>query len=274
MNNLIKTFSFLLITIIIFSSQILFAQDEIDSDRPDKTDSPQTLEKNKFQIETGIEYSLLKLKGFDEAGLPAEFNFKTFTAPTTLLRFGISKNIELRLGVDFDRQSQSSSNDSSGFNNSSNLSINPPVLSVKIKLNEGKGWVPDFAILPEVQIPNIGNDDKKVKHFVPGFALLFSNNINERLDLGYNLGVEWSDNLEEKEFFYSTSLGIKINSKFSSFVELYGNIPTDVNSSNQNMDAGLMFLLKNNIQLDVYGGIGLSESSNNFMMGTGISLKF
>jgi hypothetical protein len=39
----------------------LFSQ-EIITDRPDRTESVETVGKNKFQIETGIEYSLLKFK--------------------------------------------------------------------------------------------------------------------------------------------------------------------------------------------------------------------
>ena len=42
-------------------SQNLFAQD-ISTDRPDRTESAETVGKNKFQIETGIEYSSIKNK--------------------------------------------------------------------------------------------------------------------------------------------------------------------------------------------------------------------
>ena len=40
------------------------------------------------------------------------------------------------------------------------------------------------------------------------------------------------------------------------------------------MDGGLTYLIKNNIQVDAYGGLGLSENANDFFLGTGIAFKF
>ena len=91
----------------ILTAGFLFSQ-KIITDRHDRTESVETVRKNKYQIEPDIEYSLLKYKVFltDETGRElgvSDLKFKTLTAPTTLLRFGITKKIEIRLGFDFDR---------------------------------------------------------------------------------------------------------------------------------------------------------------------------
>ncbi|CAF3816432.1 unnamed protein product, partial [Rotaria sp. Silwood1] len=234
------------IAMLMLSPLVIFAQD-IESDRPDKTDSPNTLEKGKFQIETGVEYSLLKFNGFDETGLEAEFKIKTFTIPTTLLRYGLAKNVEIRFGFDFDRQSNVSGNNVEYYNTGS-LSLNPPTIGAKYFIYKGEGIIPDVGVIGTFKIPNVGDELKKVKHFTPELALAFSNEINNKLSVGYNLGVEWSDDLEEKDFFYSVSFGMELTPKLGSFAEIYGNIPKSGGLSDQNIDGGLTYKLKNNIQ--------------------------
>jgi hypothetical protein len=265
----IKTF---LITVLFFTPGFLFSQ-EIITDRPDRTESVETVGKNKFQIETGLEYSLLKVKGFNEAEAPTEFNFKSLTLPTTLLRYGILRNLELRLGFDFDRETISS-DDNVEYNNSGGLSLNPLSLGAKVEFAKGSGIVPDFSVIAGVKLPNIGDELKQVKHFIPELVLTFSNEINDKLGVGYNLGVEWNDDMEEKEFFYSASLGIEISPRVGAFAEIYGNIPKKDGINNQNIDGGFTYLIKSNVQVDIYGGFGLTEESNDFMFGTGLSLKF
>lgn len=263
--------------VIFFSTGFLFAQ-EIITDRPDKTESVETVGKNKFQVETGIEYSLYKTKIIltDETGRElglSELKYKTLTAPTTLLRFGVLKNVELRLGFDFDRATASFS-DSIEFDNNSKLSLNPPRIGAKVHIHDGDGYIPSFAVIGSVTIPNVGADDKQTKHLNPEVILSFSNDINDKFSLGYNLGFESENAVQTTNFFYSASLGIGLTSKLGSFMEIYGNFPTDDYSSNQNIDGGFTYLINNNVQIDIYGGLGLSEESNNFILGTGIGLRF
>ena len=264
-------------TVLFFLSPGFLFSQEIITDRPDRTESVETVGKNKFQIETGIEYSLLKYKVFltDETGRElgvSDLKFKTLTAPTTLLRFGITKKIEIRLGFDFDRTTTSF--DTIEFDSDSKLSLNPPTIGAKFEVAKGKGIVPDFSVLGSVKIPDVGDEFKKVKHFSPEVVLLFSNEINDNFSVGYNLGVEWSDDMSDKEFFYSVSLGTAVSPRLGAFAEIYGNLPASTDASNQNIDGGFTYLIKDNIQVDIYGGLGLTEEANNFMLGTGIAFKF
>ncbi len=270
MNKLIHAVFFI---IIIFTSGIVFSQGII-TDRPDKTESVETVGKGKFQIEAGIEYSLLKYENaYNESGQFVDLKFKTLTAPTTLLRYGILKNLELRFGFDFDRTTVSSS-DTVEFDNSEGLTLSSPTIGAKFHIYDGKDIVPAFAIIAAFTIPNVGADFKQTKYLNPEILLSFSNEINEKLSLGYNLGFEHDNDVKATNFFYSASLGISLTPKLGSFIELYGNFPTDNYLSNQNVDGGFTYLIENNIQVDVYGGLGLSTESNNFILGTGISFKF
>lgn len=265
-----------LIALILFLTPGFLFSQGIITDRPDRTESVETVGKNRFQLETGIEYSILKIEAFyTNSNLDTdlhEFKFKTITAPTTLLRYGILNMVELRFGFDFDKQIVSS--DVAEINSSSNLTLNPPTLGAKVELGKGSGIVPDLSVIGAVKIPNVGDEFKQVKHFIPELVLLFSNEINEKFGVGYNLAVEWSDDLKDKEFFYSVSLGMEVTPLIGAFAEIYGNLPASTDASNQNIDGGFTYLIKNNIQVDVYGGLGLTKDANNFMLGTGIAFKF
>ena len=80
--------------ILLLSSSFIFSQDII-TDRPDQTESPNTLNKGVLQIESGY----LSLKDRE--------NKKSITrnlAPTNLFRYGLTNIIELRLLAQFENQ--------------------------------------------------------------------------------------------------------------------------------------------------------------------------
>lgn len=266
-----------LIVLLFLLPGFLFSQ-EIITDRPDRTESPQTVGKNKFQIETGLEYSSFKFNTIltDETGMElgvSEFKIKTLTAPTTLLRYGILKNVELRLGIDFDRAALTS--DMFEFDNNQKLSLNPPKLGAKVEIAKGEGIKPDFSVIGAFTLPNIGAEDKQTQYVVPELILAFSNDINDKFSVGYNFGIETTHKINITDFFYSVSLGMSINSRLGAFAEFFGDTPNDDYSiSNRSVDGGLTYLIKNNIQVDAYGGLGLSEDANDFFLGTGIAFKF
>lgn len=264
----------LLVLALFLTPGFLFSQ-EIITDRPDRTESVEAVGKKRFQLETGMEYNFFKTEL--ETFIPGTLSFKTVTLPTTLIRFGVLENVELRFGFDFDFATSSldiSSQPGLSSTQTTSLTLNPPTLGAKVELGKGEGFVPDFSILGSLKIPNVGDEFKQVKHFIPELVLLFSNEINEKFSVGYNLGVEWHDDMGDKEFFYSVSLGMAVTPRLGAFAEIYGNLPASTDASNQNIDGGFTYLIKNNIQVDVYGGLGLTEEANNFMLGTGIAFKF
>jgi outer membrane putative beta-barrel porin/alpha-amylase len=59
----------------------------------------------------------------------------------------------------------------------------------------------------------------------------------------------------------------------SCFVELYGYLP-EFGSPDHRFDAGFTFLITNMFQLDLSGGLGLSEISPDYFISTGFSVKF
>jgi hypothetical protein len=271
------TAKFLLASVFILLSRNLFAQ-EISTDRPDRTESAETVGKHKFQIETGIEYSSKKSKN-ESVSLPeggeliGDVKTNTITVPTTLLRYGLTDKIELRLGIDFD--GASSKMGDIDLSEDSKLSLNAPSLSAKFSLFKGEGWKPDFAIITKATLPNIGAEGKQEEHVVPELNFAFSNDISKDLSIGYNVGLESDYKFNVTDLFYSASLGINISDKTGSFIEIFGNTPdAKFKEFSNSIDGGFTYLIKNNFQVDIYGGLGLSSDANDFFLGTGFGYKF
>jgi len=69
-------------------TQVLFAQDKIECDRPDQTETPSIVPNGYFQMENGFYYVH---EGKDEKG---------FVYPTSLLKYGIKDFAEFRLEIE------------------------------------------------------------------------------------------------------------------------------------------------------------------------------
>jgi len=94
MNNFKSIITFLLLGCgLTLQGQETETTPELITDRPDATESPSTVPVGTLQIETGAFYT-----SFEEADIKHE----VIGYNTTLLRYGILDNLEIRLGWNFE----------------------------------------------------------------------------------------------------------------------------------------------------------------------------
>jgi hypothetical protein len=63
--------------------------------------------------------------------------------------------------------------------------------------------------------------------------------------------------------------------KLGCFVEFFGDIPTGSNGGSANsFDGGFTYLIADNLQLDVFSGVGLSGDADDWFIGAGFSIRF
>jgi hypothetical protein len=74
-----------------------------------------------------------------------------------------------------------------------------------------------------------------------------SHSINEILDIGYNLGYNYSG-IGKGDLIYSVSFGAEISKKIRYYAETYGEI-TDIKDLISNFDSGFTYLIKDNLQV-------------------------
>jgi len=230
----------------------LITMDPIDTDRPDQTESPVTINKNWLQIE----------HGFD-----AETdNENSILGSSTLFRYGLLERVELRLEADFIYTPSSTFSPAT-------TELQPIVIGAKISLWQEKKWIPKTSLLIDAGMPFLAARSFKNFNAQPGLRLNFQNTLSQTISWGYNAGVEWDGENSSPYYIYTFSNGINLSKKLYGFLELFGSINKN-DFPQHNFDAGLSFLLNNNCKLDVSSGAGLTRAAPDWSLAIGISVRF
>lgn len=227
---------------------------QIQTDRPDQTESYFTVPKNYFQIETG--YMFEKFSSED---------LKRNTYNTTLLRYGLLKSMELRFNIAYIDE------DGIDGNNYSESGIGNMEVGIKYHVMDQDGAVPALSILFHVVLP-AGEEALSPEHSEPVFKALGGWELNEKSNLSYNVGMTWPSNSEKEQWTYSVAYGHSIVHQIGAFVEFYGYGNSD---DSQNMfDMGFTYLLNDHLQFDVSAGANLKGFGKGYFLSGGVSYLF
>jgi hypothetical protein len=239
----------LLLSLFIISTAV---SQDIITDRPDFTESTTAIAFHKIQVESGYEYAVFT-------------SLKEFSYPNTLLRFGMGRRWEARLGF------SGWTNDM--VQNHSSIYINDLDLEAKYHITGMEAPFP-LAILLVSTLPT---GDKQVRVAAPEFGLKFAaeHALSSSISLSSNLGgisVE-VDGKRKWHYLSSLSMGINLSARLGSFVEMYAEFPPD-QTWQPVFDSGLTYLLHRNAQIDFYVGKGLYDNAANIIIGCGFSFRF
>jgi len=251
--NKIYLFVFLLFASLASKSQTSELPD-ISADRPGMATPPSIIVPKCFQVETGYSYEKNKLE------IPFQENI---LYNSTLLRYGINKNSEVRLQTDYARF-KTDSVDITGFN--------PLTIGTKITVSEEKGIIPKTSILLNLTLPCFGEKSFRPQNMAPSIYLLMQNDISEKLNVCYNIGIEYDGETAIPTEFAAICLGYSITDQLSGFIENYdwfskGTQPECF------FDLGLACILGKNLQLDLSGNLNIQYPGNYFMINAGVSWR-
>ena len=209
--------------------------------------------KNKFQIENGFNYRS------DNEGLGVDI-----VDLQSLWRYGLLDNFEIRMTLGYRSLKQKTGNAQSF------TGIVPVTIGSKIAITEENGLIPEVAFIGQLSLPYVGEELFTPEDVEPSFRFSFTHTLSEKLTLGYNLGMEWVR--AEESGIYSVVLGIGVTEKLGLFVEQFGQLLGDFDLET-GVDAGLTYLLSNNFQLDLSGGLGVSRNADDLFVGAGFSWR-
>lgn len=224
----------------------------IQLDRPDQTECPFTVPKKYIQAEIGFTYENTGSHSY------------TMLLPTTLLKYGITDKLELRLITEIE-QTKTYTTKQTG--------INPVKIGFKTKLIEEKGFMPMISFIGHLSLPHVASKENKADFYAPSFRFTLQHTLSPRFSLGYNLGAEWDGFTPEPVFLYTLTTGFSISEKLGSYVELYGFLPQH-NRSDHKIDGGLTYLLNNNMILDISAGTAIDRHSHDYFIALGYSFRF
>ncbi len=228
------------------------AQDEIDTDRPDQTESPVTIHKKWFQLEHGLDM--------------VRDNRISSYGSGTLLRYGLLNKLEVRLEADiiYSPSTQISA---------ATTELQPVSLGTKVSLCEQKAWLPKTSLLVHVGIPSLAARSFKNLHAAPGIILTFQNDLSKIISWGYNAGLEWDGENTSPTYIYTFSNGINLSSRLYCFLEVFGSV-SRIDVPQHNLDAGFSLLLNKNCKIDISSVAGLTPSAPDWSISIGASLRF
>jgi hypothetical protein len=220
----------------------------IETDRPDQTECPFIVKKGYIQAEMGFN------RNRNADGL--EYFF-----PTTLLKIGLWKSIELRY--------VSVASLSAGIS-----SFKTEALGFKLALFEGKKWIPRTAVISHFHWDNLNRDESErnqTKHSVGDVVLTMQNDFGRGFGIGYNLGAEFHAN-GSTEGIYRIAPNMNLGHKGYAYVEVFGRVPFSVDVDHW-VDGGLAYYLNDDVKLDCSIGKSLSNASD-WYGALGISFRF
>lgn len=257
--NIFRSFILLIIPLSVFSQENENTLGALITDRPDATESPTTIPKGYIQVETGAFY-----ESFKDGIVKNE----SYTYNTTLVRLGLLNNLEFRLGWDFVEgrtklNGNKLDNVTSGFN--------PLLLGAKIAITEEKGAFPEIGFIGHLYLPFTAGRDYKPETTGVDFRFSFAHTLSETSSLSYNLGAQWGDDSPEAAYVYTLAFGQAITAKLGAYAELYGDMPEN-NKANHFWDAGLTYLISDNVQLDATVGSSITKGQDILLSG-GLSFR-
>jgi hypothetical protein len=231
------------------------------TDRPDFTEASVTVGRGVSQFEMGYTYFF-----DDDGGEPTIFH----SYPELLVRVGILADwFELRIAWNHATEKIN------GLETSGSLDM---LIGCKLALTPQEGILPEMAIVPQMTVPS-GSDAFTFDDVMPGVNWLYGWDIHEGLSTGGSTQFIRSRDDGTQETFYlfaqSWTVGYSLTEKLGAYTEWFALLPSgaDTVRPEHYFDGGFTYLLSNNVQWDIRGGVGLNNAAVDYFIGTGLSVR-
>jgi Putative MetA-pathway of phenol degradation len=153
---------YLLVFTVVICFRYTWAQTSIQTDRPDQTECPFITPKGFIQAENGFVYERI------------DKDNKAIVLPSILWKYGINKNVELRLITEV--------NSNKAFGKTSTGFV-PTIIGFKIKICGEKGIVPDIAFIGHLAIPSAASKEFKASYYTPSFRFNMQHTLSKNFTL-------------------------------------------------------------------------------------------
>jgi len=149
--------------------------------------------------------------------------------------------------------------------------LSPLLLGMKVAISVEKKRLPEIGLVGHLFLPFTASTDYKPETTGVDFRFAFGHTLSEKSNLSYNVGAQWVADSPQATYVYTIAYGHSITDKFGAYMELYGDFPENSNASHF-WDAGLTYLVKPSMQLDVTVGSGITEGQD-ILLSAGLSFR-
>jgi hypothetical protein len=237
----------------------------LESDRPDFTQSTETVGLRRAQVELGYSYIRDDAQFLDRT---------THSYPETLLRVGmLAEWFELRVGWNYGVNLNQGNAVSTVFSGGQDMYV-----GAKVALVEQNGLLPRMTLMPQLSLPT-GDRDFTGGKIQPGLDWLYAWDLTERLVLCGSTQVNESRDLPTNyyaQFAQSFVFEYATTDKLTNFAEWFCFMPAgaEVALPQQYFDCGGTYHIHDNFQLDIRIGWGLNDAADDYFTGAGAELRF
>ncbi len=231
------------------------------TDRPTTVAAPNVVQPGRLQLEGGFTFER------QTAGTP---NTNTYTVPELLVRLGVTSYFEFRISAD--GYIYKEREDKNNVDNGSDFSIEG-----KMRWFSQSGFIPNTSALLKVSFPT-GGDAVTSDGVDPFGTLLWSWDLPRDLNLTANLGFGSEsqgkdDSSRVFQVLPSIALTIPIKGRLSGFIEYFSTLKDSGKSDEHSVDGGLLYLLTDNLQLDMSAEVGLNDAATDYSIGAGVTWR-
>lgn len=243
-------------------------EDPLISDRPDFTESTDTVPRGHFQLEGGFTSTRVDDEDSRSFG-------------ELLLRIGLSERLEARIGAgSHTRIDRPGGGDASGYED--------PSLGVKIRLSPETEMLPPsrpaVALLLGTSIP-VGDEELTADEWVPEAKLALAWTLTERFGLATNLNWAYPPGFDAggggdgderfHQFSGSLSGALAFTDRIGGYLEYFGFTEEEEDGpSTHYLNTGVTYLLSNDLQLDLRYGRGLNDPDPDDFVGIGAAVRW
>lgn len=245
---------------------------DLSTDRPDKTESPYTVDAGHFQIES----DLVNFSYDSFNGEPGDVRTDAWSFVNTNFKVGLLNHVDLQLVVSTfnyvraEERSTRSVDESSGFGD--------VITRLKINVWGNDGGKTAFAVMPFVKFPT--SQDELGNGAVEGGLIL---------PLAIALPAEWQMGLMTEFDFTRDSSGSGYHTEFintitvshdivgdlAGYLEFFSSVSTERDSEwVGTVDLGVTYGLSADIQLDAGVNIGVTRAADDINPFIGVSWRF
>ncbi|HYM22044.1 MAG TPA: transporter [Vicinamibacterales bacterium] len=230
----------------------------IAADRPDFTESADTVSKGVVQLESGATYDVSTRLGGRASSL---------TFPQSLLRIGIAPGVELRLGADGYLRETVGGLRTSGY---SDVEV-----GMKVRLLEASRAGIDLALIPTASLP-VGRVGFTSGGVDPTIKVAWGRELAGGFDVSGNLNVAslTGDGGRYTQRAMSVSVDRQLARGWTGFIETYGVAPAQPRSASAvTADWGVAHAIGRTRQFDVEAGRGLTPAASDWFAGFGFAVR-
>ncbi len=260
----------------LFNPTPIYQLREMDTDRPNVTNTPHTIDSGHLQVETGvIDYSYFRDHSSGNDIRENDFDFGEFN-----FRLGVLNNLEFNAAVNaFDLVQVH--DDATGVSSSAG-GFGDTTVGAKLNLwgNEGGDdvWKTSLAIQPQFKFPT-ARSDVGAGRFEFAVNAPFLMNLPAGFHLGLQSGASYERNTRNTGYVAGFPTSVSVDRVVIGSLDVYLEYACDPTmekhvKDRQTIDVGGSYPITDNIVIDAGVNFGLNKVSNNIEVLAGISIRF